>query len=151
MLHYDKGTEKLIKKLGNDAPLHFKESFTGVEFEASNHQLLIANCDMNYLLRKDGAVTLEQFLAEFEIPIDIVQAVPKDDLKCGWNWACFEVNGWDVDWVTFFISCNDSYGELIFDISYYDTPCIGCNKCNADGSDCERYQSYVSDQYYKYL
>ena len=137
MLIYDTSSENLIKKLGNDAYLKFVESYTNLEFYATNYQMTVANEQMNKKLSIDYYVTLEDFLSNFTIPINYISAIPKTDLECGWNYLCQE--NWGTCWLDFFIQCVEENGELKFVITYFDTPCIGCDKC--DGIDCDYYQS----------
>lgn len=137
MLVYGKNTENLIKKMGTDTPLIFKESYTNLEFMASIYDLTVANEQANRKLAIDYFVTLEDILSNFTIPINYISAIPKADLECGWNYMCQENFG--TAWLDFFITCIEEDDDLKFVIDYFDTPCYGCDKC--DGNNCDYYLS----------
>ena len=139
MLIYDDKSKNLIERVGNDTPLIFRESYTNVEFMATNHEVTVANEQLNRALACKFYVTLEEFLSNFDIPISILSAIPKTDLECGFSVNC-SIN-YDTEWVDFYIDCYEENGDSKLEISYWQTPCYGCDKCEGDGAECDRYLS----------
>jgi hypothetical protein len=139
MLHYTHGAEELIKRLGNDAPLHCRETYTGAEFITTHFDILRVNTEVNYDFGGDGIITFESILNKFKVPEEEMNVIDKIDLQDGWSWYCF--GGWRNPWIDFFISCIDSNGDIIFPISYYINPCPVCKSCTGKMlKECDAYQ-----------
>lgn len=141
MIYYSRDTEKLINKLGNDYVFKCRESYTGIRFEMSNYEILLANSNINRDFSITGIMNIKQVLEAFKVSIDEIAACPEDILKHGWNWRCFE--GWECSSIDFFVTIVDNYDDILLNVEYFSTPCFGCYSCEDTLGEvaCEVWQS----------
>lgn len=130
MVYYEVGVKELINKLGNDAILHCKEEFTGIEFDTTNYEILLANNIVNSEFSRIGLIRLEDILKHFEFDIEALTPLQIGDLHAGWNWCCFD--GHESAEIDFYVRVTDKGYDPEFIIGYVLGPCIGCKDCSGD-------------------
>ena len=92
-------TYDLLKKLNNTLPLLWEiqvrkpggDEFYGIQFEATEAELLSALLDLNAELNECGLVMLESFLYAFDVhPEDMQRAYA---YEYGWSLQCYDCHG----------------------------------------------------------
>ena len=131
--------ELIIKNVGSDAPLKWRDKESGITFTTSYCKFLSGLFNFNIQFVATGYSSLDDFLTILDpdglyIPDDLSY---NDLLEIGWSMECVACSGWkEGPIVTVKVDEDDvinDNGEVIFDFCFVHQYCDGflnCDQCD---------------------